>query len=75
MLALDGDVVLRSPLGRSVVVPESAIVRSGERTIVFVEQADGRLAPRAIKAGSKVEEGTQVLEPITSERSCQSEAI
>src|SRR6185503_8564738 len=53
-----GDVVLRSPLGRSVVVPEAAIVRSGERTIVFVEQADGRLVPRAIKVGVKVEEGT-----------------
>jgi RND family efflux transporter MFP subunit len=56
------DVVLRAPLGRSLVVPEAAIVRSGERTLVFVEQSDGRLAPRAITVGAKVEEGTQVLD-------------
>jgi RND family efflux transporter MFP subunit len=59
------DVVLKSPLGRNLVVPEAAIVRSGERTIVFVEEAGGRLAPRAVKVGSKVEEGTQVLEGLS----------
>lgn len=55
------DVQLRADLGPGVVVPETAIVRTGERKLVFVEQADGKLAPREVQTGAKAERGTQIL--------------
>jgi len=54
------DVVLKTALGRGLVAPESALLRTGERTLVFVDHGDGRLEPREIQAGAKVAEGVQV---------------
>ena len=55
------DVVLKTALGRGLVVPESALLKTGERTIVFVDRGDGLLEPREVQAGAKVAEGVQVL--------------
>ena len=47
------DVVLRTPGGSALVVPESALIRTGERTLVFVDKGEGRLEPREVQAGGR----------------------
>ena len=49
------DVVLQQPQGASVAVPESAVMNTGTRTIVFVARADGTFEPRQVTAGAKAD--------------------
>jgi Cu(I)/Ag(I) efflux system membrane fusion protein len=55
------DVVLRARLGRGLVVPEGAVLSSGERTLAFADLGDGRLEPRELLLGTRVTNGVQVL--------------
>jgi Cu(I)/Ag(I) efflux system membrane fusion protein len=55
------DVVLRKELGDALFVPESAVLRPGDRRIVFLDLGDGTLAPREIETGARVEGGYAVL--------------
>jgi len=48
------DVVLGGQLGRGVAVPDSAVMGTGEREIVFVAKGDGLFEPREVKTGVKV---------------------
>jgi Cu(I)/Ag(I) efflux system membrane fusion protein len=59
------DVALKTALGQGLVAPESALLDTGERTLVFVDHADGRLEPREVHAGAKVAEGVQVLDGLS----------
>jgi Cu(I)/Ag(I) efflux system membrane fusion protein/cobalt-zinc-cadmium efflux system membrane fusion protein len=50
------DVVVQGPPVRSAVVaPQSAVIRSGERNIVFVDLGGGRFEPREVELGVKGE--------------------
>jgi Cu(I)/Ag(I) efflux system membrane fusion protein len=40
-------------LGEALLIPESAVLYTGERRIVFVDLGDGRLAPREIHVGAR----------------------
>ncbi len=51
------DVLLRRDLGTQLFVPESAVLRAGERRIVFLDRGEGRLEPREIAIGDRVEGG------------------
>jgi Cu(I)/Ag(I) efflux system membrane fusion protein len=55
------DVMLKSGVGAGLVVPDTALLRTGERTLVFVDRADGALEPREVSVGFKVAQGSQVL--------------
>ncbi|HVN51099.1 MAG TPA: efflux RND transporter periplasmic adaptor subunit, partial [Acidimicrobiales bacterium] len=55
------DVVLRRDLGRQLFVPESAVLRAGERRIAFLDRGDGRLEPREVALGDRVEGGYAVV--------------
>jgi len=55
------DVALRTALGEGLVVPESALLKTGERTLAFVDHGDGGLEPREVRVGAKVAEGVEVL--------------
>jgi RND family efflux transporter MFP subunit len=55
------DVVLRRDLGDALFVPESAVLRPGDRQLVFLDRGDGRLEPREIETGTRVEGGYAVL--------------
>lgn len=55
------DVVLRPSLGSGLIVPESAVIDTGDRQIVFVDRGEGRFEPREILIGPKVDGGVQVL--------------
>ena len=55
------DVLLRTDLGHGLVIPTSALLSSGERTLAFVDLGDGRIEPRELQLGSKGTNGVQVL--------------
>jgi Cu(I)/Ag(I) efflux system membrane fusion protein len=47
------DARMEVPLGRRLAIPESAVLPTGERRIVFVDLGDGRLAPRDVALGAR----------------------
>ena len=47
--------------GQGIHVPRSAVLQTGERTIAFVQSADGTLIPRAIRIGMSTSEHVEVL--------------
>lgn len=47
------DVVLRVSLGEGVVVPDSAVLDSGVRKVVFVESEEGHFAPREVRVAGE----------------------
>lgn len=54
--------VIRADLGNMLVVPRSAILRDGRRSVVYVETADGNYAQRDVRVGAVGDEGAQILE-------------
>ena len=58
------DVIIHGPLLRNaVLIPNSAVLRSGERNLVFVDLGKGRFEPREVTLGI---EGDQAQEQILS---------
>ncbi len=55
------NVLLRRDLGDSLFVPESAVLKPGDRQLVFVDRGDGRLEPREVVTGERVEGGYAVV--------------
>jgi Cu(I)/Ag(I) efflux system membrane fusion protein len=55
------DVLLRVDEGTGLVVPDSAVIDTGERRLVFIDHPDGTIEPRAIEVGVKLADGYQVL--------------
>jgi Cu(I)/Ag(I) efflux system membrane fusion protein len=49
------DVILEQPTGSSVVVPDSAVMNTGTRSVVFVARADGTFEPRQVTTGTKAD--------------------
>ncbi len=58
------DVSLRLDHGRSVQVPESAVLDSGPRKVVFVYLGNGRFEPREVRAGARSHGQIQILEGV-----------
>ena len=54
-------VVLHVPLGDKVAVPESAVLDTGERQVVFVLAGEGRFEPRAVELGREANGYREVL--------------
>ncbi|HYR10178.1 MAG TPA: efflux RND transporter periplasmic adaptor subunit [Longimicrobium sp.] len=52
---------LSAPLRTALTVPSSAVVRTGERTLVFVDLGGGRLAPQEVETGRAAGEHTEIL--------------
>jgi Cu(I)/Ag(I) efflux system membrane fusion protein len=52
-------------LGTSLTVPESAVLQSGLRQLVFVEQSPGVFTPRDVKLGAKADFRFVVLDGLT----------
>ena len=53
---------LKARLSKRLVVPESAVLYSGQSRVVFLDLGDGRLAPRKIKTGQRSRKWIEVLE-------------
>lgn len=56
------EVYFERPLGEVLAVPESALVDTGKRQVVFVEKEQGLYEPRFVKVGRKAESYYEVLE-------------
>lgn len=52
---------LSSPTHEALTVPSSAVVHTGERSVVFIDVGSGRLAPRDITVGRSAGDLTEVL--------------
>jgi multidrug efflux pump subunit AcrA (membrane-fusion protein) len=50
-----------TPTREALTVPTSALVRTGERSVVFVDLGEGRLTPQEIEVGRVAEAYTEVL--------------
>ncbi len=48
-------------LGERLVVPESAVLHSGARNLVFVDQGQGRLEPREVTLGAQTDEYVGIM--------------
>lgn len=55
------NVDLKSPLGRQLVVPASAVFQTGTRSIVFVDRGDGNLDPKEVVLGPRAGDEFVVL--------------
>ncbi len=55
------NVALQVALGKRLAVPESAVLPTGERRVVFVDVGDGRLAPREVQLGARAGDYFEVL--------------
>jgi RND family efflux transporter MFP subunit len=56
------NVTLRRDLGRRLVVPKDAVMDTGARQYVFVDQGGGYLEPRLVKAGAETAAGRLIAE-------------
>lgn len=52
---------LRSPLGRQLFVPASAVLQSGNRQLVFVSRGQGAFDPHEVQLGMHTDDGFVVL--------------
>lgn len=60
------EVRLQVDLGERLLVPESAVLFSGQARIVFVDLGDGRLQPRYIETGQRNRDVIEVISGLTS---------
>jgi Cu(I)/Ag(I) efflux system membrane fusion protein len=49
------DVILQQPQGASVAVPDSAVMNTGARSVVFVARGNGTFEPRQVTTGAKAD--------------------
>lgn len=61
------DVNLMIDYGEGIVVPDSAIMDSGTRQVVFVDKGEGRFEPREVKAGVRSDGKTQVISGLSAQ--------
>jgi multidrug efflux pump subunit AcrA (membrane-fusion protein) len=54
------DVSLEGVPSAALIVPESAVIPTGERTLVFVDEGDGHYEPREVALGARVAGGYEV---------------
>lgn len=60
------DVNLMIDYGEGIVIPDSAVMDSGTRQVVFVDKGEGRFDPREVKAGARSEGKIQVLSGLSA---------
>jgi membrane fusion protein, copper/silver efflux system len=60
------DVELAMPAVPVLTVPESAVVQTGERALVFVDKGDGRYEPREVQLGARLPGGYEVRRGVST---------
>jgi Cu(I)/Ag(I) efflux system membrane fusion protein len=55
------DVSLEGTPSAALTVPDSAVIQTGERTLVFVDKGQGRYEPREVALGARVAGGYEVV--------------
>lgn len=59
------DVVLRADLGTRLSIPDSAVLETGTRSVVFVESEEGTFEPREVEIGLRLESDYEVLKGLS----------
>lgn len=59
------NVALTVPLGERLIVPKDAVLESGERRVIFVRRAGGKLAWRAVRIGARAGDWVEVLDGLS----------
>ena len=49
------DVILQEPIGSVLAIPDSAVMNTGTRSVVFIRGANGEFEPRPVMTGAKVQ--------------------
>ncbi len=60
------NVDLKANLGRQLVAPASAVLRSGTRELAFLYQGDGRIEPREVITGAHVGDDLVIVKGLTA---------
>lgn len=60
------DVYLEGPRSTTLTVPESALIFTGEQTLVFLDRGEGRFEPREVTLGTRVPGGYEALRGLAS---------
>jgi Cu(I)/Ag(I) efflux system membrane fusion protein len=60
------DVSLEGASAAALTVPDSAVIPTGERTLVFVDKGDGHYEPREVALGARVPGGYEVRRGLTA---------
>lgn len=55
------DLQVKVDLGEKISIPETALLESGQSQIVFVDQNDGSIAPRQVRAGQHADEYYEII--------------
>jgi hypothetical protein len=61
------DINLKVDHGESIVIPDSAVMDSGTRQVVFVDMGGGRFEPRLVKTGARSDGKTPVLSGVKAQ--------
>jgi len=56
------DVLIRTPLGKRLVVPEGAVLNTGERQLLYVDRGEGLFEPREVMTGITSEGMTEITQ-------------
>lgn len=59
------EAALKADLGTALVLPRSAVLRDGRRTVVYVQTAEGAYEPRDVVTGRVGDEGIEILTGLT----------
>jgi Cu(I)/Ag(I) efflux system membrane fusion protein len=54
------DVEIRGDLGSALAVPDSAVITTGTRSLVFVALGEGRFEPRIVEIGARLPDAFEV---------------
>jgi len=60
------DVYLQTPERRGLAVPESAVIDTGERRLVFLDRGEGRYEPREVVLGTKTGDAYPVVSGLSA---------
>ena len=55
------NVTIAAPLGRQLVVPSSAVLQAGSRSVAFLDHGNGSLEPRRVEVGAQIDGDVVVL--------------
>ena len=56
-----GDVEFQTGGGRKLTVPQTAVLNSGDRQVVFVDRGNGYFEPRDVKTGAQMDDRIEIL--------------
>ena len=58
------EIEIQSDLGEALVIPESAVISTGERDVAFVDRGGGVFEPRELRIGARLVDEFEVLEGV-----------